>query len=113
MDPLIALNCHLAGLGVPNGLSAICNFSTQPTAIQNKYNTNTKQMLYKHICKYKMDFTPKNLSKMQRVNTFHRLTLHVHGGRATSFDEKGPNIGIHHPPLSIIINELREPLVVF
>ena len=27
------------------------------------------------------------------------------------FDEKGPDIGIHHPPPSIIINELREPLV--
>ena len=43
----------------------------------------------------------------------HAACTIVHGGRATSFDEKRPNIGIHHPPLSIIINELMEPLVFF
>ena len=67
VDPLIALNCHLAALGVPNGVSAICNFSTQSTAIQYKYNKSTKQMLYKQIYKYKMDLTPKDLSEIRQL----------------------------------------------
>ena len=31
-------------------------------------------------------------------------------GSTSCFDEKGPDIGILHPPPSIVINELREPL---
>ena len=78
--------------------------------IQYKYNTNTVPVIHKYNT-FKSQIQPQ-MEQMQNANFPANRVLAHRGGPASCFDEKGPDIGIHHPHPSIIINELRaQPLV--
>ena len=89
---LIAIWHHWAGF-----LSAFCNFSTHPAwLLQYKYYTNASQIQYARYTNTTRSCRKYNPKWRKCTKQIFRLTRQKRP--ASCFDEKGPDIGIHHLP---------------